>query len=368
MILIVVIVILILIIIVVNLTSATIVGTCYLCLFAPCALSRASPFPACLVALRPTHPRVTPSSLSSHISPAFLPFLSTTTIMAAAILDSSPIRGATAIPPPTAQSKRGQKRSADEALLLTPPGTVKREHRKRTGKRVVTVSTRTRARTRSGSKAQSKEQQQQQSRSRGSGQESELEASEADADNNNDDNDDSGPSLGDGAHPGRRLEFGRETKRRRTGSLDARLESLLEDPENPFWDGPTKKTSPATDLANKAEKSVRIRSPTPPVVHFKGKEPVSPPPSKKQNLKTGKRTVTLEAVAEEEPQTAVIAAPSTPKKGRKRATSAAAKVVRDSPNNPFLDDDDSPLSVSGEPAEPRTPTAHAEKPTIAYVL
>lgn len=176
------------------------------------------------------------------------------------------------------------------------------------------------------------------------------------------------PSLGDGL--GRKLDFGRETKRRRTDSLDARLESLLEDPENPLWDSgldKDKKANSGSDLEDKAEKTVRIRSPTPPVVHFKGKEPVSPPPSKKRTVKKGKRTVETSTVEEEtETETLVLPlqAPSTPKKDRKRAPTP----VRDSPNNPFLDDDNSPFSVSGEPAEPRTPTAHAEKPTISYVL
>lgn len=58
--------------------------------------------------------------------------------------------------------------------------------------------------------------------------------------------------------------------------------------------------------------------------------------------------------------------PSTPK-GKRREESPESPV-RDSPNNPFLVDDDSPASVTAELVEPRTPTAHVEKPTVTYVL
>jgi hypothetical protein len=317
--------------------------------------------------------------------------------MASGLLDSSPLRGsngdggrrASAIPPPTHQQKRGTKRSADEALLLTPPRTIKRESRKRIGKRTVTAGgasgattiTRTTTRTKLKSKSKSTPPVSRGSRSGSKdGHETELDAVDTDAEEGEE------PSLGDGK--GRRLDFGPQPKKRRTGSLDARLESLLEnfnsdDPENPFWDGSaeSKKTSPRTELAEKTEKSVRIRSPTPPVVHFQqGKAPVSPPPSKKRTVKTGKRKVKtdqtiIEEVVEEVPVDPSIEAttdektiiedepptlaPSTPRKGKR-----SLSPVRDSPNNPFLDVE----SPCGEPPEPRTPTTHAEKPTITYVL
>jgi len=44
--------------------------------------------------------------------------------------------------------------------------------------------------------------------------------------------------------------------------------------------------------------------------------------------------------------------------------------IRDTPNNPFLEDDNSPMSVTEDVVEPSTPTDHhaAEKPTISYVF
>ena len=43
--------------------------------------------------------------------------------------------------------------------------------------------------------------------------------------------------------------------------------------------------------------------------------------------------------------------------------------IRDTGNNPFLDDDTSPMSIVEGPSEPETPVDHSgEKPTISYVL
>lgn len=104
-----------------------------------------------------------------------------------------------------------------------------------------------------------------------------------------------------------------------------------------------------------AEDSERARTPSPPLVHFQGKAPVSPPPSRRRRAKAAKTVV-------EKPQ--LLPLPSTLK--GKRREEEDDLPVRDSANNPFLDD--SPLSVSGEPIEPRTPTESGEKPTITYVL
>ncbi|KAH8116217.1 hypothetical protein DFH11DRAFT_1484317, partial [Phellopilus nigrolimitatus] len=215
---------------------------------------------------------------------------------------------------------RNLKRSASTASLLTPPRTVKRK-----GKRNVRPS---------------------RSNSRGSQRGTEPEQSDSDG----------AISLGTGS--GRRLEFGR--KKRRVGEVDSRLDALLdslsgEDSDNPFWDGPTKPAGPSDkgevrkeEVRKKEETRERERSQSPPIVHFRGKAPVSPPPSRRQKTVVKGRPVRP--------------LPRTPK-GKKREETSP---VRDSPNNPFLDD--SPGSVVGEPVEPRTPTETSEKPTITYVF
>ncbi|KAI5121438.1 hypothetical protein M0805_006199 [Coniferiporia weirii] len=230
--------------------------------------------------------------------------------MAPAVLDSSPapIDGSVRASSP----KRSLKRSASTASLLTPPRTINRAGKK-AGRRT-------------------------KSRSRVSERETDHEATDSDTE------------IGTGG--GRRLDFGH--KKRRLGDLDERLEALIEsidgeDSENPFWVGPSKTAEPADE----ERKGERARSASPPLVHFRGKAPVSPPPSHRQKP----AVADVVDVVEQPPL------PSTPKGKQRKEYSP----VRDSPNNPFLDDD-SPVSIAGDPVEPRTPTAQAEKPTIAYVF
>lgn len=198
------------------------------------------------------------------------------------VLDSSPIRESV----PANRPQRHLKRTASTASLPTPPQTVENKRR----------YTR--------------------SHSRGSGHESNYES-------------DSRKARDQGPPPARRLNFG--IKKQRTDRLDAVLASLSgEDSENPFWDGPV-------ELQEEHLSPV-----TSPMEHFRGKAPVSPPPSsRRQN----------------------IICPSAP---RKKNVAIVDQPIRDTPNNPFLDD--SPMSISGEPVEPQTPTEHVEKPTVTYVL
>ncbi|EJD05450.1 uncharacterized protein FOMMEDRAFT_17748 [Fomitiporia mediterranea MF3/22] len=315
---------------------------------------------------------------------------------------SSPSRIHDGLPSPS-RPKRPLKRTASEALPPTPPRTVKRERKRRVGKRSISRTSKSRSQSR---------------------------ASKHDSEHDVSDNKEEQHSLGEGI--GRRLDFGPLAKRRRLEDLDARLETLLEAPddeENPFWDGPSKPKPGVTGITEttdkgdakeslektkNTEKGVRIRSPTPPLVSFHGKALASPPPSnrRKKGAKGKASVSTVEAKpesgvepsaeaslellasaaagssanvedevplekAEESSTTAVdksdeteeplptveLPLPSTPKKGKARLVDSP---VRDSPNNPFLDD--SPPSVSGEPAEPRTTTTRPEKPTITYIF
>ncbi|KAL5521551.1 hypothetical protein ACEPAF_2299 [Sanghuangporus sanghuang] len=374
--------------------------------------------------------------------------------------------------------RRNLKRTASQALPPTPPRTVKREKKSRVARHTLNGSSKTKSPTRG--------------RSRGVRLERRLERI---AEEEEEEQEKEEVSLGAAAVIGRRLDFGPAAKRRKL-ELDARLEALLgDDAENPFWDGPTKpKTTDASKIDVKkggdneedaekrgraekggctkhggSDKSVRIRSPSPPLLSFRGRAPVSPPPSNRRKKKVrGKATIDTvieeEAVTAEPPVTSahglsseLVGEPSskpslevlpessdepsakptlepskkieaaldkpvvdqvpessdesstepiiksssetievsvepslrrlpepiedpfaepegdlsavdsplmlsTPKKGKKRMDSP----IRDSPNNPFLDD--SPASLSGEPVEPRSPTIPAEKPTIAYVF
>ncbi|KAL5514413.1 hypothetical protein ACEPAG_2501 [Sanghuangporus baumii] len=396
--------------------------------------------------------------------------------------ESSPVRvdsgGDTDPTSSPSRPRRNLKRTASQALPPTPPRTVKREKKSRVARHAPNGSSKTKCPTRG--------------RSRGVRLERRLERI---AEEEEEEQEKEEVSLGAAAVIGRRLDFGPAAKRRKL-ELDARLDALLgDDAENPFWDGPTKpKTTDASKVDVKgggdneedvekrgrteksgctkhgsSDKSVRIRSPSPPLLSFRGKAPVSPPPSNRRKKKArGKATIdtiteeevvtteppvtlthelpsesveepsskpSLEALPESsdepsakstpklpdqtdaafdkradnpvpgpsdessteliiksssettevsvkpslrglpepiedlfaEPEGDLSAGdsppmPSTPKKGKKRMDSP----IRDSPNNPFLDD--SPASLSGEPVEPRTPTIPAEKPTIAYVF
>lgn len=244
--------------------------------------------------------------------------------MPRAVLDSSPLRTDTANrdtfqAAQTRMPPRPLKRSASAASLAslpTPPQTIQHKGRY--------------------------------AHSRGSGQDSDEDADEDEA-----------LDSGRGASTSRRrLVFGR--KRQRTDHLDAVLASLSgEDSENPFWDGAA---ATGEDASTKGEDrgKTTIQSSSQSIVDSttRGKAPVSPPPSRRQTSVHQRRQSE--------------SAPSTPKtKVRERCgwsdpEDTEGDPIRDSPNNPFLDD--SPMSVTAEPIEPRTPTEQAEKPTLAYVL
>lgn len=258
----------------------------------------------------------------------------------ATILDSSPVIEVSSADDTRPTTKRGVKRSASTASLLTPPRTVQRTAKRGT------------RHLRSGSTA-SAGSQQVSPRSTRSSPRSRASASGPDTTPTDGGDDDS--TFGSG---GRKLEFGR--KRRRVGELDKRLEALIEsidegDAEDVFWTGSPSKADEADDKVDMKSQRARTASP---VRATTVQAPPSPPASKR-NKRIGTRTVKAKA-------TDLPALPTTPK-GKKREESAESPV-RDSPNNPFLIHDDSPESVTAEPVEPRTPTAHVEKPTVTYVL
>ncbi len=175
------------------------------------------------------------------------------------------------------------------------------------------------------------------SKSRGSDEEEET-------DDDDDAERDEGPSIQRVLFAGR--------KRQRTERLDAVLASLSgeeADAENPFRD----------DDGDDDEQ--RLSSP----VTFRiNKAPVSPPPSRRQNTrsKASKSSSSSSSQAEVEAELE-LETPRTP-------DGKSSLPIRDTPNNPFLEDDCSPMSVTEDLVEPSTPTDHhvGEKPTISYVL
>ena len=158
-------------------------------------------------------------------------------------------------------------------------------------------------------------------------------------------------------------------KRRRTG-LDALASAIAgsqsADPadaaEDAFWMGDGGRSQQGS------ERGTILQSPPDlaPAPHPKaaapsatrGRAPMSPPPSRRRT-QTVKRTLPL------------VAPVTPPRRSTRVVSKGKAKVpgpVRDSPNNPFLVNDDSPASVEASPAGPRTPSPHKEKPTLTYVL
>lgn len=241
-------------------------------------------------------------------------------------------------------TKRGLKRSASVASLLTPPRTINRPQKR--GSRHVENDS-----------VDSAGSQQVSPRSTRSSPRSRASASGLDTTSTDGGDDDS--VFGSA---GRKLDFRR--KKRRVGEINKRLEALIEsiddgDAEDVFWTGPPAKEEVDKDKEEGEKKSQRARSVSPLRVTTV-QAPVSPPPSKR-NKRIGRRTVKAKEREQELPPL-----PSTPK-GKKREE-ILDSPIRDSGNNPFLVDDDSPASVIAEPIEPRTPTAYTEKPTVTCVL
>lgn len=171
-----------------------------------------------------------------------------------------------------------------------------------------------------------------------------------------------------------------------------------EEDENAFWTGRVgqscgEKREEKIAEADKTEES----SPSPAMLRYRVKAPVSPPPSRRQPLIQPARAASVErdatstdsVVLVTPPRRLLLRAPSpyaadafkTPTKPK------ATKIwpERDSPNNPFLvdsrenvksrsewdsSDDDDDEEVVGEAREQEgTPTpTYEEKPTITYVL
>jgi len=117
-----------------------------------------------------------------------------------------------------------------------------------------------------------------------------------------------------------------------------------EEDENEFWMGRSAGKKKQQDADTDADDS----DASPALLQYRVKAPVSPPPSKRQTT------------APEPPVTPQSA-------GSSRILTRAAKrnLLRDSPENPFLDD--SPPSVASRPT-PRTPIQHGEKELMTYVF
>jgi len=144
-------------------------------------------------------------------------------------------------------------------------------------------------------------------------------------------------SDSDEEHQEDRVVSGR--KKRRT-SMTLRSNDEEED-ENEFWTGRRKEARDSDDDASPA------------LLQYRVKALVSPPPSLRQTTSAPEPPVTPESAGSSSSRTT-------------RLTRAARRqALRDSPENPFLDD--SPPSAAGSPA-PRTPTQHEEKPLVTYVF
>ena len=143
-------------------------------------------------------------------------------------------------------------------------------------------------------------------------------------------------SDSDGGQQGAKAVSGRK-KRRTSIALRGADE---EEHENEFWTGRGGDTRDSDGGASPALLQYRIKA------------PVSPPPSVRQTTNTLEPPVTPESAGSSSRTARLTRA------GRRQA-------LRDSPENPFLDD--SPPSAAGSPA-PRTPTQHEEKPLVTYVL
>lgn len=187
-----------------------------------------------------------------------------------------------------------------------------------------------------------------------------------------------------------------ERKKRRTlGVLPGHDED--EEDENAFWTGRVaqsrgEKQEKRVAEADKKEES----SPSPALLRYRVKAPVSPPPSRRQPLIQPARAASVEredsstdsAVPVTPPRRLFLRAPSPSAAGAfKTPTKSKATKIwpkRDSPNNPFLVDsseqaklrsewdssDDEAEEVVGEAlVREGTPTpTYEEKPTITYVL
>ena len=175
-------------------------------------------------------------------------------------------------------------------------------------------------------------------------------------------------------------------KRRTLGVLPGHDED--EEDENAFWTGrggsSRGKKQEKVAQADKTEES----SPSPAMLNYRVKAPVSPPPSRRQPLIQPTRASSVERDIPVTPPRRLFLRASSPAADvfKTPTKSAATKIwpKRDSPNNPFLiessekvklrsewDSSDDEEEVIGE-ARVRegtpTPTTHEEKPTITYVL
>jgi len=142
-------------------------------------------------------------------------------------------------------------------------------------------------------------------------------------------------SDSDGEKEEDRVIFGRK-KRRTAMTLNGHDE---EDDENEFWTGRS---------ARNKQKDAGGSDTSPALLQYRVKAPVSPPPSRRQTT------------APEPPVT-----PQSAGSSRMLTRAARRQLLRDSPENPFLDD--SPGSPASSPA-PRTPIQHGEKELMTYVF
>ena len=190
------------------------------------------------------------------------------------------------------------------------------------------------------------------------------------------------------------------THRTRTKRVKCKSSAGEADEEIAFWAG-TGRASSGTTAARKEPQPEKKEveqpdsSPSPAVLRYRVKAPVSPPPSRRQPQVQPSRASSVEPCTARPglvtpPRRLFLRAPSAlPKTPTKKSKPNRIWPTRDSPNNPFLSDDacvpskkrssqwdssDDEGEVVGAPIvrqETPTPSAvssYEERPTITYVL
>ncbi|EGO03162.1 hypothetical protein SERLA73DRAFT_157968 [Serpula lacrymans var. lacrymans S7.3] len=187
------------------------------------------------------------------------------------------------------------------------------------------------------------------------------------------------------------------SKRRRTSKVLAGQHDEEED-ENAFWTGrsgtaTTRAKGVAATAQDASKEASQSRSPSPALLRYRVKAPVSPPPSRRQSqapVQTQRATTPPldEPPLPVTPPRRLFAQTAKPALLSRKKSKSREKIwpVRDSPNNPFLEiasssapldnewdtSSDEESDVIGEALEREgTPTpakVHAEKPTITYVF
>ncbi|KAH9918747.1 uncharacterized protein BXZ73DRAFT_52836 [Epithele typhae] len=158
-------------------------------------------------------------------------------------------------------------------------------------------------------------------------------------------------------------------KKRRTLTLDAIAEELTDAKaaEDAFWMGES--SAKPSSSSQPPRKGLKNRAPTRPRGRSRTRSPSSSPPPAPYMLQKGHSGLMSPPPSRRAP--IVPPRPATPPPPREEKEKGKELPVRDSPNNPFLNNESPapiPTSEDLSPPEPRTPKKHAEKPVLAYVF